>query len=104
APMANAIASADLLAILPELILAVGAMALLMLGAFRKDDPVELVSSLAIVLLAVAGVVILLNEPDVRKVAFAGSIVTDAFASFMKILAIFGSAAIILLAVQFVKG
>ncbi|WP_342642193.1 NADH-quinone oxidoreductase subunit NuoN [Rhodoligotrophos ferricapiens] len=102
--MANAIASADFLAVLPELILAVGSMALLMLGVFRKDDPVELVSSLAIVLLAVVGAVILLDSPEGRRVAFGGSIVTDAFGNFMKILAIFGSAAAILLSVQFVKG
>ncbi|WP_137391354.1 NADH-quinone oxidoreductase subunit NuoN [Rhodoligotrophos defluvii] len=102
--MANAIASADILAVLPELVLAVGSMALLMLAVFRRDDPVDLVSSLAIVLLGLVGAVILLHEPALRRVAFGGSIVTDAFGSFMKILAIFGSAAAILLSVQFVKG
>ncbi|MGF7160050.1 NADH-quinone oxidoreductase subunit N [Rhodoligotrophos appendicifer] len=101
--MVHAIATADILAILPEIVLAVGAMALLMIGVFRKGDPVELISSLAIVLLAIVALLILLDHDGGRHVAFGGSLMIDSFGRFMKILAVFASAAVILLSVQFLK-
>jgi len=101
--MAYAIASADILAVLPEIVLALGAMALLMIGVFRKGEPVELTSSLAIVLLAVVGVLTIWSTPEASVEAFGGSYVNDAFATFMKVLSIFASAACILLSVQVLK-
>ena len=47
--------SAALLPVLPEIVLAVGAMVLLMLGAFRGERSASTVSWLAIALLVVAG-------------------------------------------------
>ncbi len=48
----------SLLPVLPELVLAVGAMALLMLGAFRGPQTTQLVTGIAVVLLAVTGALI----------------------------------------------
>ena len=42
--------------VLPELVLAVGAMALLMLGAFRGQGATRLVTGLAVLLLIVTGI------------------------------------------------
>ena len=46
--------------VLPELVLAVGAMALLMLGAFRGEGTTRLVNALAVCLLVLVGVLELL--------------------------------------------
>ena len=48
----------DPMTILPELVLAGGAMALLMLGVFRKEDSFDLISTLSLLLLAVAGALV----------------------------------------------
>lgn len=100
--MSDILKSADALAALPELIIAVSAMALLMLGAFRKNDSSDLVNSLALLVLAIAGGAIILTSGETQT-AFGGVFVVDTFASFMKILVLFGSAAAIVLSVQFMK-
>jgi NADH-quinone oxidoreductase subunit N len=86
--------------ILPELILAIGAMALLMLGVARGERATVSVSLLAILLLIVAGVV-LLTEPAGTVTAFHGSFVLDDYARFLKILALIGSAVAILMSIEF---
>src|SRR5512144_2169162 len=84
-----------LLPVLPELVLAVGAMALLMFGVYaRQDKSVQLTSGLAIVLLILAGVIVLWLPAD-RTVTFGGSFIVDGFARIMKVLALIGSAAAI---------
>ena len=45
----------QLLPVLPELVLAVGAMVLLMLGAYRGQETTRLVTGLAVALLVVVG-------------------------------------------------
>jgi NADH-quinone oxidoreductase subunit N len=86
--------------ILPELILAIGAMALLMLGVARGERATSSVSLLAILLLVVAGVV-LLTEPAGTVTVFHGSFVLDDYARFLKILALTGSAVAILMSIEF---
>jgi NADH-quinone oxidoreductase subunit N len=81
----------DLIPALPELVLAIGAMALLMLGAFRGEGTAVLISWLAIALLAVAGVVVVML-PAGTLVTFGGSFIVDPFARFLKLLALTGSA------------
>src|ERR1700722_10994384 len=86
--------------ILPELILAFGAMVLLMFGVVRGDQSTASVSGLAIVLLvAAAGVVV--TEPAGKVVAFHGSFVLDDYARFLKLLALAGSAVAILMSIEF---
>jgi NADH-quinone oxidoreductase subunit N len=85
------VAGYPLLPVLPELVLAVGAMALLMLGAFRGQRATGAVTAIAVlVLLAAAALVAAL--PAGKLTTFGGSFVVDAFARFMKILAIVSSA------------
>jgi NADH-quinone oxidoreductase subunit N len=86
--------------ILPELVLALGAMVLLMIGVTRGDRSTTLVNALAIVLLIAAGALVGL-QPAGRITAFNGSFVLDDYARFLKILALTGSAVAILMSVEF---
>jgi NADH-quinone oxidoreductase subunit N len=85
-----------LLPALPEIILAGGAMVLLMLGAFRGEAATKAIGVLAILLLVAAGVVVVML-PEGRLVTFGGSFVLDDFARFLKLLALTGSAVAILM-------
>jgi NADH-quinone oxidoreductase subunit N len=82
---------APLLPATPEIFLVVGAMALLMLGAFRGDRASELESWIAIVLIALAGVLVIIL-PGGERIAFDGAFIVDSFARFMKVLTLTGSA------------
>ena len=83
----------------PELVVAIGAMALLMWGAFRPETEreAETVGWLAIAVLCVAAWLVV-SQPAAPQSMFAGAFVSDAFGRFMKLLALAGSAAAILLA------
>jgi NADH-quinone oxidoreductase subunit N len=86
----------DLLVLTPELILALGCMAALMLGAVLGDKATRLISGLIALLMVVCGGVTLLIAPDS---AFHGAFVVDAFSRFTKLL-ILGSAALCLVMAQ----
>jgi len=90
----------SLLPILPELILAIGAMALLMLGVGRGEGGTVTVGVLSIVLLIAAGAALLLG-PAGKVAVFHGSFVLDGYARFLKILALTGSAVAILMSTEF---
>lgn len=90
----------NLMPALPEIILAIGAMVMLMLGAFRKADSTNLITGLAIGLFIVALVLTILAPAGMTM---NGAFVMDEFARTMKIL-IFAAAAIALsLGVDFVQ-
>jgi NADH-quinone oxidoreductase subunit N len=91
-----------LTAVAPELILAVGAMALLMLGAFRGERAANVADTAAIVILIAAGVFVALM-PDGKPAALGGSFVIDDFARFLKIVAIIGAAATLLMSFDYTK-
>jgi NADH-quinone oxidoreductase subunit N len=93
---------ASFLPLLPEIVLGIGAMLLLMLGAYRDERIVPVIDGGAIVLLIAAGVILLLL-PEGKLVTFSGSFVVDGFARFLKILALIGSAAAILLSIDYAK-
>ncbi len=85
-----------LLPALPEIVIAVGAMLLLMIGAFRGDHATKSIDNSAIFLLIVAGLIVAWL-PSERLVSFEGSFVVDDFARFLKLLALTGSAAAVLM-------
>ena len=89
-----------LLPVLPELVLAAGAMLLLMLGAYRGQQTTSLVTGLAICLLVLVGGLELLL-PAGKLTTFAGGFIVDDFARFLKILALIGSAATLVLSAEF---
>jgi NADH-quinone oxidoreductase subunit N len=98
--MSGAIPS--LLPALPEIILAAGALALLMVGAYGGERMHLTVSAASIALLVVACVAVVLL-PSGRLSTFGGSFVVDDFARFVKILTFGGTAAAILMSLDFVR-
>src|SRR3954463_6079399 len=90
----------QLLPVLPELVLAVGAMVLLMLGAYRGQGTTRTVTWLSIVLLVGTGV-LELALPGGKLTTFGGSFIVDDFARFLKILALIGSAATLIVSAEF---
>jgi NADH-quinone oxidoreductase subunit N len=86
----------------PEIVIGVGAMVLLMLGAYGDERTVPVIDGAAIVLLVLAGIILCLL-PSGKLVSFNGSFVVDDFARFLKILALIGSAAAIVLSIDYAK-
>ena len=88
--------------VLPELVLAVGAMALLMLGAFRGPAMTRTIIFGAAVLLVVTAVLILML-PEGRHTAFNDSFVVDDFARYLKVLALVGGLGTLILSIEFLS-
>ena len=86
--------------LLPEIVLGLGAMALLMLGAYGDARTARVIDGLAIALLIAAGLILYLL-PSGKLVSFNGSFVVDNFARFLKILALAGSAAAIAMSLDY---
>jgi NADH-quinone oxidoreductase subunit N len=98
--MMNAAHLPTLIPLLPEILLGLGAMALLMFGAYRGENDGRVVDIAAIVLLIIAGIILVIL-PSGKLTTFSGSFVVDDFARFLKILAILGSAAAIVLSLDY---
>ncbi len=92
----------SLIPALPEIILAVGAMVLLMVGAYGGERTHLTVSAASIGLLVAACIAVVLL-PSGRLETFNGSFVVDDFARFAKILAFGGTAVAILMSFDFVR-
>ncbi|QOZ34173.1 NADH-quinone oxidoreductase subunit NuoN [Bradyrhizobium sp. CCBAU 53421] len=88
--------------VLPELVLAVGAMVLLMIGAYRGQGTTRLITALAVLLLVVTGV-LELWLPAGKLVTFGGSFIVDDFARFLKVLALIASAATLILSTEYLS-
>jgi NADH-quinone oxidoreductase subunit N len=88
------------LPLLPEIVLGLGAMALLMAGAYRVSAGSRIIDYAAIALLVVAGI-ILAALPGGKLSSFGGSFVVDDFARFLKVLALVGSAAAIAMSIDY---
>jgi len=80
----------------PEMLLAVGALALLLVGVLMKRERSVTITYMAIVLLVAAAALLIFNPVD--GAMFNGSFVMDAFARYMKLLVVGGSAFALLLA------
>jgi NADH-quinone oxidoreductase subunit N len=87
---------------LPELILAGGAMVLLMLGVTTKRERGELVLWFAIVLLAVSGLFVASGEGIATL--FHDSFVVDPFARALKLLTLTGAAVALLMSIDYWRG
>jgi NADH-quinone oxidoreductase subunit N len=88
----------------PELLLTVGAMALLMIGAFRpeRDAEAEAIGWMSVVLLGMAAWLVL-SQPDGEHQRFDGAFVVDGFARFMKVLTLVSSAAALILSFDYMR-
>ncbi|WP_406858069.1 NADH-quinone oxidoreductase subunit NuoN [Alsobacter sp. KACC 23698] len=87
---------------LPEIVLAIGALALVLLGAIRGERSVNLVNGIALAILVLVGVLVMTRTG--RATTFNGSFVQDDFAKFMKIAALVGSGVALAMSVDFWRG
>ncbi len=92
----------QLLPVLPELVLAAGAMVLLIVGVYRGPQITRFVTALAVCLLIVVGTLEVML-PAGKLMTFGGSFIVDDFARFLKILAIIGSTATLILSAEFLS-
>ncbi|MGQ0672733.1 MAG: NADH-quinone oxidoreductase subunit NuoN [Hyphomicrobium sp.] len=89
---------------LPEIIVALGAMAMLMLGAFSADDEKAGATANWLSLLILAGAAVaLVGLPVDRPALFEGAFIADGFARFVKLLVLAGSAGAILLSLDYFR-
>ena len=97
--MTEAATLLDLSMILPELILAVGAMALLMYGVYSGERSAPAVNAAAAAVLFLAILAVAFTGES--GTTLGGAFVVDGFARFMKVAALIGSAVAILMAWRF---
>jgi NADH-quinone oxidoreductase subunit N len=96
------VASSDLTSLHPELGIVIAAMALLMLGVFRREEAGGIVNWLAV--LALAGTALMIGTSDAAPTAlFGGAFIDDGFARFMKVLVLLGGAATLLMSFDYLR-
>jgi NADH-quinone oxidoreductase subunit N len=94
--------TASLTILAPELLVAIGAIVLLMLGVSSKSETINrTITILAVLVLLVALAMVLFVSPDGK--AFGGAFVTDAFSRFMKALTLTGAAVTLWMSLSFAK-
>ena len=95
--------SGDFATVLPEILMAVGAMALLMFGAYGGEDrKASLILGLSAALMAALALWIGMNGAGARD-AFGGSFSNDGFSRFAKILILLSAAWILILGERFLS-
>lgn len=86
----------------PEIILGAGAIILLMLGVFRGDSSLRILSWGAVLVFVLAGLTIL-DDPPVRMLAWNDLYVADSLSAFLKILILIGAGASVLMALPYLE-
>jgi NADH-quinone oxidoreductase subunit N len=86
----------------PELILAIGAMALLMIGVATRREQPDLILWLAVLTIALAGVFVLRGEGSTTL--FGDSFIVDPFARTMKVLTLIGAAVTLIMSIDYWRG
>ncbi|MGH6947418.1 MAG: NADH-quinone oxidoreductase subunit NuoN [Kiloniellales bacterium] len=92
----------DPMTALPELFLAVAAMALLLFGVLQGRESTRSVLWLSVVALVVAFVLLVVSQRGTQT-AFGGHFVADGFALFMKMLILIGSAVSLIMSLRYVE-
>jgi NADH-quinone oxidoreductase subunit N len=84
--------------VLPEIVLALGAMAILMFGAFRRpSEGLDFTSTVLAILIVLAAGVLVAIDPLQRAPLFDGAFIDDGFARFMKLLVLAGAGLVLLM-------
>ena len=87
---------------LPETILSVGVFVLLIIGAWRGEKGFGLVDEMTVALLGLAILsIVLSSKPDMA--VFDGAFMDDGFSRFMKVLALIGAMASVLMSVDYLQ-
>jgi NADH-quinone oxidoreductase subunit N len=88
--------------VLPEILMAAGALVMVLFGAIRGERPGYAMNIIALALLAVAFVAVLML-PSERVETMGGSFVIDGFAKFMKALTLIASAGGVILSLDYMR-
>ena len=91
----------DLMPALPELVLAIGALAMVLIGAMQGEKSLRLLEMLAVILFGVAGLMVLTQTG--KTVTFNGAFMVDGFARFMKVLTLIGAAAAVVMSSDYIR-
>ncbi len=94
----------DLSYLVPELMLAVGAMALLILGVFLGDKSSRLISTASIALLVATLLVVAAMSGWPEREVFGGAFRIDAFSTFVKLIVLAAAALAILMSDKYLAG
>ncbi|MBA4219395.1 MAG: NADH-quinone oxidoreductase subunit NuoN [Methylobacterium sp.] len=86
---------------LPEIVMALGAIAMVLYGAIQGERSTRTLEIAALALFALALVLVLRGEGKV--VTFNGAFIADGFGRFMKVLTLIGAAAAIVLSADFLR-
>jgi NADH-quinone oxidoreductase subunit N len=89
-----------LMPVMPEIVLAVGAMLMLMIGVAGSERNSAAINGLCVPVLVLVALIVLAIPPG-RYVLFGGSLVIDDYARFLKLLTLTGSAGALLLALNY---
>ncbi len=100
--MNPAFAIPDFGPVLPEILLAAGALIMVLFGAIRGERPGYAMNIIALALLAVTFLAVLML-PDGRVETMGGSFVVDSFAKFMKALTLLASAGGVILSLDYMR-
>src|SRR3990167_8330825 len=95
------IADFTILPALPEVILAVGALTLLMIGVFGGDRATPVVTGLSVALIVIAAVSLILMPTEGET--FNGAFILDGFARLMKVITLIGSGVAIAMSVGYAR-
>lgn len=88
--------------VLPEIVLALGALALVLLGAWKGERVSGLVTRIAALILALA-VIIVFADHGATALDFSGSFINDSFARYIKVLSLTGALVALILSMDYVK-
>ena len=94
----TSVLAAHLAPVLPEIILAVGAIVLLMVGVFAGGRPTGIVTAGTVAVILVAGLVVAFSPRT--GTAFDGVWINDGFGNYMKLLSLVGAGVTLLLAAR----
>ncbi|PZU50666.1 MAG: NADH-quinone oxidoreductase subunit NuoN [Sphingomonas sp.] len=86
----------------PEVVLAAGALVLLLVGVFRGNDSLKGLSWGAVILFALAALTVIDDAPA-RELAWNQLYVADSLSAFLKILILTGAAAAVLMALPYME-
>jgi NADH-quinone oxidoreductase subunit N len=92
----------DLWPALPEILLACGALVMVLVGAIAREKATRLIDMIGIGLLAGAFVLVL-TQGQAKVTTFEGAFVVDGFARFMKLLTLAGSVFALLLSMDYLQ-
>ena len=93
----------NVILILPELVLFLGAMGLLMVGAFAKGDATRTVDFGAIAVLVLASMAVMAYAGNATALAFNGAFIMDNFAVLMKVLTFLATALAIIMSQSYLR-